>query len=84
MATVFKNDSPVYLKEQGHEEELLRVMKLFYEPGEVQNRLDALSAESAKEGTSASEGQEETFKETFFDPRIRGAAWVGFWLATFQ
>ena len=23
-------------------------------------------------------------KETFFDARIRGAAWVGFWLATIQ
>ena len=30
------------------------------------------------------EAQEETIKDTFLDPRIRGAAWVGFWLCTFQ
>ena len=42
ISTVFKNETPVYLKEKGMEEELLTVMKKFYEPTEVRKRLDAL------------------------------------------
>ena len=59
-------------------------MKKIYKPEEVDKRLDALSIEAAKEEGSAEGSKEETFKQTFFDARIRGAAWVGFWLATFQ
>jgi len=39
--------------------------------------------ETQKEEGSG-EVQEETIKATFLDPRIRGAAWVGFWLCTWQ
>lgn len=57
-------------------------MKKFYTGMEVRKRLDALQSSGRNEGNH--EAQEPTITETFFDPRIRGAAWVGFWLATIQ
>jgi len=57
-------------------------MKKFYSGMEVRRRLDALNSSSKKEGNQAA--QEVTIKETFFDPEIRGAAWVGFMLVTIQ
>jgi len=83
LMTCFANESPVYLKEKGKEEELLAVMKKFYEPNEIRNRLDQLNNE-AQNQEGSEEAQEETIKQTFMDPKIRGAAWVGFWLASFQ
>lgn len=81
--TVFRNESPVFLKDHGRDEELLAVFKKLYEPTEVRRRLDALNQDSNK-SEGKREAQEETIKETFMDPKIRGAAWVGFWLCTFQ
>lgn len=78
----FRHETPIFLQEQGREEELLVVMKKFYSGMEVRRRLDALQAQSKpKEGHL--EAQEPTITETFFDPNIRSSAWVGFWLATF-
>jgi len=68
LLTCFKNETPVYLKEKGRDEELLTVMKKFYSGMEVRKRLEALEGEK-KEG--ADEAQEVTIKETFFDPNIR-------------
>ena len=48
LMTVFRNESPNYLKEHGEEAELLAVMKKFYEPDEVQKRLEALDIELEK------------------------------------
>ena len=79
----FRHETPIFLQEQGREEELLVVMKKFYRGMEVRRRLDALQSQSKpKEGHA--DAQEPTIVETFFDPNIRGSAWVGFWLATFQ
>jgi len=83
MMTCFRNESPVYLAEQGRQDEITAVFKKWYHPTEVRKRLDALNAEAQKQEGSQ-EAQEETIKDTFFDPRIRGAAWVGFWLCTAQ
>ena len=80
LSTVFSNETPVYLREQGREEELLVVMKKFYRGMEVRRRLDALAQGNKSEGNQAA--QEVTIKETFFDPEIRGASWVGFMLVT--
>ena len=52
-------------------------MKKFYKETEIRGRLDALSL-SKNEGNAAA--QAVTIKETFFDPQIRKASWVGFWL----
>ena len=41
-----------------------------------------MQADTKKEGNQ--EAQENTIMETFFDPEIRGAAWVGFFLVSFQ
>jgi len=54
-------------------------MKRFYHPSEVKARIAALIAAEDKDSAV-----EETYKQTFFDPQIRGAAWAGVGLATFQ
>ena len=54
-------------------------MKRFYHPTEVKARIASLNAVQNNDG-----GAEDTYKETFFNPQIRGAAWVGIGLATFQ
>ena len=56
-------------------------MKKFYRGMEVRKRLDMLDQQK-REGNQAA--QEVTIKETFFDSEINGAAWVGFFLVTFQ
>lgn len=81
LTTVFHNETPVYLKEQGRDEELLVVMKKFYSGMEVQRRLEAMSSSNKK---VQREGDQVTITETFLNKSIRGAAWVGFWMATFQ
>ena len=58
-------------------------MKKFYKGTEIRRRIDELKAEMNKEGNEEV-GQERTMMETFFDPEIRGAAWVGFFLVSFQ
>ena len=47
MGTCFRHESPVYLNEQGREEELLVVMKKLYSGSEVQKRIDTLKKESS-------------------------------------
>ena len=42
MGLVFRHESPVYLNEQGKEEELLKIMKKFYSGSEVRKRIDTL------------------------------------------
>ena len=42
MGTCFRHESPVYLNEQGQEEELLVIMKKFYSGSEVRKRIDTL------------------------------------------
>ena len=81
LLTVFRNESPVYLREQGREEELLVVMKKYYKGMEIRRRIDALSAGKSEGDAGA---QEVTMKETFFDPTIRKAAWIGFFMVFFQ
>ena len=48
LLTVFSNESPVYLKEHGQEQELLRVMKKFYTSDEAIRRYDDLNHEAQK------------------------------------
>jgi hypothetical protein len=55
-------------------------MKKFYNGDEARKRLQALSA-----GDNKKDGEEKvavSISETFLNPEIRGAAWVGFWLVT--
>ena len=54
-------------------------MKRFYEPDEIKARIESLNQAAQAKG-----GAEETYKDTFFNPTIRRAAWVGIGLATFQ
>ena len=84
LTCVFRHETPVFLQEQGREEELLVVMKKFYSGMEVRRRLDALQNASKPKENYQENSQEPTIMETFFDPRIRASAWVGFWMATFQ
>jgi len=55
-------------------------MKKFYSGNEIRARLDALQSSGKIEGNS--EAQEVTIYESFFDPRIRTASWVGFTMVT--
>lgn len=57
-------------------------MKKFYSGNEIRARLDALQSSGKIEGNS--EAQEVTIYESFFDPRIRTASWVGFTMVTIQ
>ena len=57
-------------------------MKKYYTGGEVRKRIDTLQRVNSKEGNA--DAQEATIMETFFDPDIRGAAWVGFFMCTIQ
>lgn len=81
MLTVwFRHETPIFLQEKGREVELLVVMKKFYSGNEIRARLDALQSSGKIEGNS--EAQEVTIYESFFDPRIRTASWVGFTMVT--
>lgn len=82
LLTCFRNESPVFLREKGREEELLVLMKKYYSGMEIKRRIDALEVSDADEGDKVA--QEVTMKETFFDPKIRKAAWVGFFFVFFQ
>ena len=50
-------------------------MSRLYKQSDVDNRIRALSIESASRA--------DTIHNTFTNPTVRGAAWVGLWLATF-
>lgn len=78
LALCFNHETPVHLREQGEEQELLRVMKRFYHDSEIKARLASLAASQ-----NASSGQEVSYRDTFFDSSINGAAWAGIGLATF-
>lgn len=80
MLTVFRNESPVFLKEKGRDDELLTVMKRYYSGEEVKRRLEALPSGNAE----GSQAEGPTIIDTFFDKQIRKAAWVGFFLVTAQ
>ena len=45
LLTCFRNETPVYLKEKGRDEELLAVMKKYYSGMEVRKRLDAMGGD---------------------------------------
>lgn len=79
LLTCFKTETPVFLKENGKEEELVETMKRYYQPSEIKPRIAALSA--TEKDASA---DEVSYYDTFFDPRIRTSAWTGIFLATFQ
>ena len=53
-------------------------MKKIYEETEFHKRLDALSVYK-NEGNIVT--RTVTIKETFFDPQLCTASWVGFWFA---
>ena len=75
----FNHETPVYLREKGEDEKLLMVMKKFYHPSEIKARLASMAASDSEGGAG-----EVSYYDTFFDPSIRRAAWVGIGLATFQ
>lgn len=75
----FNHETPAHLREHGEEEKLLTVMKKFYHPNEIKARLAALAASDNEGGAG-----EVSYYDTFFDPSIRRAAWVGIGLASFQ
>ena len=79
LSTCFRHESPVFLHEQGRTEELLTVMKKFYAGDEARKRLTALAGSNNQDG---GEKEQVSIKDTFFNPEIRGAAWVGFMLVT--
>jgi len=57
-------------------------MKKFYSGMELRRRLDALNAKDSH--AQGGENEKVSIKEAFTEKRIRGSAWVGFWMATFQ
>ena len=76
----YRHETPVYLRMQNDEQELLRVMKMYYHETEIRARLAALSAnEEITNVVAPSPG----YYETFFDSNINRSAWVGVGLASF-
>ena len=80
---VFNHETPVFLKEQGRDRELAEVLNKFYQPSEIKARLGGLTGGSDTNSNDEEVSGEVTLKQTFFDKRIRRAAWVGIGLATF-
>ena len=63
---------------------MAEVLNKFYQPSEIKARLGGLSGGSDTNSNEEEvQGGEVTLKQTFFDKRIRRAAWVGIGLATF-
>ena len=56
----------------------MEVLEKFYQKEEVPARVNALKA-SLKANEA---GNQVTYYETFFDPKIRRAAWVGIGMAS--
>ena len=61
-------------------------MKRFYHESSVQKRIEAIQIENIEHARPSEtiRDNSETIRDTFLNPKIRGAAWVGFWLASFQ
>jgi len=76
----FRHETPVHLRVQGNEQELLRVMKKFYHENEIRARLASLAENDDQSNVV---GPAPGYYETFFDSKINRSAWVGIGLASF-
>ena len=74
----FNHESPVYYCDHDQESKLKEVLEKYYEKQEVPARINALKA-SLKANEA---GNNVSYHETFFDPNIRRAAWVGIGIAS--
>jgi len=77
MVTIYKYESPKFLKQQGMEAQLNEVMGKIYSGDQVKSRIDAINVSSGGEKAI-------TLKETLFDPRYRRATLVGVTLSAMQ
>ena len=74
----FNHETPVYYCDHDQENKLVEVLEKYYQKEEVPARVYALKA-SLKANEA---GNNVTYYETFFDPKIRRAAWVGIGMAS--
>ncbi len=88
MLTVFKYDTPVALKQRGDIDKLTTVLSKIYAREQVSMRMDEIvvsnSGHTDPDGNAQLKIVQPTYKETFCDPTIRRAAWMGCFLASFQ
>lgn len=72
----YRHETPIYLKQQGREEELQKVLEFFYKPEEVSHRYRDISA-SVNLDKGSFVAQKVTIWQTFTDPNLRRASLIG-------
>ena len=80
MLTVFNYTTPLELKKNGNFDKLYSLMKSMYPKNDVQARVQAIQTDDG-EGFVA---RKPSLSETFCDPTIRRAAYVGTLLSVLQ
>jgi hypothetical protein len=88
MMVVFRYDTPVALKQRGDYDNLAALMKRVYVRDQVQTRMDEIQVQSTgrtdEDGEATLKVAQQTFGDTFCNPTIRMAAWVGCSLSVIQ
>jgi len=78
MLTVYKYDTPQMLKSKADYDSLGSLYSKIFVKEQVQMRMNEVACEEKNDGTKA-----VTFSETFCDPNLRRASWVGTTLSIF-
>lgn len=82
MILIFKYETPIVLKETNKEDSLVELLKKMYIQEHVEMRLQEVT--EAAGGENSGPVVQTTYSETFCDPNLRGAAFVGCTLAMLQ
>ena len=72
----YKHETPIYLKQQGREDELMKVLQFFYQPDTIKSRYKDISA-SINLDKGGYEAEKVTIRESFKDPNLRRAGYIG-------
>jgi hypothetical protein len=84
MLTVFRYETPVTMKSSSDWDTLTQLMSRMYEKNTIQGRIDAIEvAAKTSDGSGEKVSTGPSLKDSFFDPKIRRAAWVGCSLSMF-
>ena len=86
LVTIFRYDTPVFLKLKGDNVRLNELMSKIYHPYVVQERIAELEGEEQLDGVSANNADEDniSYGKVCCDPRYSRATFVGCSIAIFQ
>ena len=81
MLTVFRYDTPTALKQRGDYDNLAALMKRLYARDQVEMRIQEIqvirTGHTDEDGGSNLRIAQPTYADTFCNPVVRRAAWVG-------